>query len=92
MIVPQMVLVALLAFAALGVQSSRLSVSGNKFFFNGTNVFLSGVNFAWNSYGYDFGNGRYASSSPTFQQWITNISNNGGNVVRKYRVELHAAI
>ncbi|XP_057369994.1 mannan endo-1,4-beta-mannosidase-like [Daphnia carinata] len=63
--------------------ASRLSVSGNKLIFNGKTVFLSGVNFAWNSYGYDFGNGQYASNSKTtFEQWLKEVATYGGNSVR----------
>ena len=65
-------------------RASRLSVSGNKLMFNGKSVFLSGVNFAWNSYGFDFGNGQYtANSKTTFEQWLKEVTINGGNSVRK---------
>jgi mannan endo-1,4-beta-mannosidase len=40
----------------------RLSVSGGHLLYKGERVFLSGVNFAWNHYGQDFGNGWYNSS------------------------------
>ena len=66
-------------------RASRLSVSGNKLMFNGKYVFLSDcVNFAWNSYGFDFGNGQYrANSKTTFEQWLKEVVTNGGNTVRK---------
>jgi len=52
--------------------------------FNGKKVFLSGVNFAWNSYGYDFGNGQYNSTSKSmFNNWLAQIAANGGNSVRE---------
>ncbi len=77
-------IVILLASALELTRASRLSVSGNKLMFNGTSVFLSGVNFAWNSYGYDFGNGQYtANSKTTFEQRLAEVATNGGNSVRK---------
>ena len=64
--------------------ASRLSVNGNNLIYNNKIVFLSGVNFAWNSYGYDFGNGQYTANSATvFSQWLKEVSANGGNSVRK---------
>ena len=67
---------------------NRLSVNGieiNQFIFNCKNVFLSGVNFAWNSYGYDFGNGQYAANSQTvFNSWLSEEALNGGNTVRNF--------
>ena len=64
---------------------NRLSVNGNKFIFNCKNVFLSGVNFAWNSYGYDFGNGQYAANSQTvFNSWLSEVALNGGNTIRNF--------
>ena len=69
-------------WAAFG--SARLSTSGNNLLYNGQKVFLSGVNFAWNAYGYDFGNGAYeANSKATVEQWLTQIAAAGGNSVRK---------
>ena len=72
----------LLSLAALG--SARLTTSGANLLYNGQKVFLSGVNIAWNSYGYDFGNGQYASNSKsTLEGWLNSISGSGGNSVRK---------
>ena len=72
----------LLSLAALG--SARLTTSGTNLLYNGKKVFLSGVNIAWNSYGYDFGNGQYASNSKsTLEGWLNSISGSGGNSVRK---------
>lgn len=68
-------------FAALVqlTSASRLSVCGTRLMFNGTRVFLSGVNFAWYSYGNDFGNGQYgANSGSTFTQWLSEVAANGG--------------
>lgn len=68
----------------LGV-NSRLAVRGNQFVLNCNTVFLAGVNFAWNSYGYDFGNGQYvANSQTTFSNWLNQVASNGGNTVRKF--------
>lgn len=65
--------------------ANRLSVSGKKLMYNGKSVFLSGVNFAWNSYGYDFGNGKYtANSKSTFEKWLKDVASKGGNSVRKF--------
>ncbi|XP_032778625.2 mannan endo-1,4-beta-mannosidase [Daphnia magna] len=64
-------------------EASRLSVSGKKLMYNGKSVFLSGVNFAWNSYGSDFGNGKYmANSKSTFERWLKEVASKGGNSVR----------
>lgn len=66
------------------IRASRLSVSGTNFVFNGKVVFQSGVNAAWYSYGYDFGNGKYASSKRTLQSWLSQIALYGGNSIRKF--------
>lgn len=72
-----------LVFSFESAWGSRLSVSGNKLIFNGKSVFLSGVNFAWKFYGYDFGNGQYAANSKTtFEQWLKEVATYGGNSVR----------
>jgi mannan endo-1,4-beta-mannosidase len=61
----------------------RLSVNGTDLFYNGQRVFLSGVNLAWNAYGYDFGNNQYVpNSKATFELWLTKIAAAGGNSVR----------
>jgi len=36
--------------------AQRLEVSGTKFMYNGSEVFLNGMNQAWIDYGNDFGN------------------------------------
>lgn len=77
-------LVVLILCCWASLSAGRLTVSGRNFYYNGQKVFLSGVNIAWNSYGYDFGNGQYAANSKsTLESWLTQISNNGGNSVRK---------
>ena len=66
------------------VGNSRLSVSGNQLKYNGINVFLSGANLAWNVKTNDFGNGKYTSvTQPIFNNWLSQISANGGNSIRK---------
>ena len=66
------------------LSEAGLTTSGSNLFYNGQKVFLSGVNIAWNSYGYDFGNGAYeANSKATLERWLTQIANAGGNSVRK---------
>lgn len=77
-------LATLLLCCWVSLSAGRLTVSGRDFYYNGQKVFLSGVNIAWNSYGYDFGNGQYAANSKsTLESWLTRIDANGGNSVRK---------
>ena len=76
-------LLLLSCLVALG--SARLTTSGTNLLYNGKKVFLSGVNIAWNSYGYDFGNGQYAANSKsTLEGWMNSISGSGGNSLRKF--------
>ena len=77
--------VALLLCCWASLSAGRLTTSGTNFYYNNQKVFLSGVNIAWNSYGYDFGNGQYvANSKSTLESWLTQIDANGGNSVRKF--------
>ncbi len=46
-------------------------------------ICFTGVNIAWNSYGYDFGNHQYDTSGPKLEAWLEEIKNNGGNSARK---------
>ena len=62
---------------------AKLTAQPDGFYYNGQKVFLSGANIAWYSYGYDFGNNQYDSHGPQLESWLTEISNNGGNSVRK---------
>lgn len=75
--------VTLLLCCYASVATARLAVSGKTFVHNGQKVFLSGANIAWKTYGYDFGNGQYANSKSALESWMTQISANGGNTVRK---------
>ncbi|XP_046463075.1 mannan endo-1,4-beta-mannosidase-like [Daphnia pulex] len=76
-------LVALLLCCWASLSAGRLTTSGTNLYYNGQKVFLSGANIAWNSYGYDFGNGQYAANSKsTLESWLTQIANSGGNSVR----------
>jgi mannan endo-1,4-beta-mannosidase len=77
--------VALLLCCWASLSAGRLTTSGTNLYYNGQKVFLSGANIAWNSYGYDFGNGQYAANSKsTLESWLTQIANSGGNSVRKF--------
>nr|XP_053640001.1 mannan endo-1,4-beta-mannosidase-like [Cherax quadricarinatus] len=73
-----MLLLTLLALLG-STTASRLSVSGTDLTYGGEKVFLNGVNIAWNSYGYDFGNGGYDG---TLETWVGEIGNAGGNSIR----------
>jgi len=75
----------LLSCCLVALTQARLSTNGNDLIYNGQRVFLSGVNIAWNSYGYDFGNGQWAANSrSTLLGWLDSISGSGGNSVRKF--------
>lgn len=64
--------------------AARLQVTGRNLIYDTRRVYLSGVNIAWNSYGYDFGNGAYETNSKgKLEEWLTSISNAGGNSIRK---------
>ena len=45
-------------------------------------VFLSGANLAWIDYGNDFGNNQSNAKACQLQQYVRNISANGGNTMR----------
>lgn len=77
-----MIPIFFLAFLVQFTSGQYLSVVGGKnFSFNGKNVHLSGVNIAWNAYGYDFGNGQYANSGPVLEKWIREIAAAGANSI-----------
>ncbi|XP_045603001.1 mannan endo-1,4-beta-mannosidase [Procambarus clarkii] len=59
--------------------AKRLAVSGTDLTYGGEKVFLNGANIAWNSYGYDFGNGNY---NGVLETWVQEIGNAGGNSIR----------
>lgn len=61
------------------ISGEFLRIEENKFFYGQQQVFLSGVNIAWNDYGLDFGNGNYTNQGPVLEQWIRDISAAGGN-------------
>ncbi|CAB3380973.1 Hypothetical predicted protein [Cloeon dipterum] len=71
-------LVLLAAFSRAGV----LKVTSGYFSINGQKVFLSGPNIAWQSYGYDFGNGMYDVNGGTLESLLQSVSDSGGNAVR----------
>ena len=61
----------------LAVQNGQLRLNGEK-------VFLSGMNIAWNSFGSDFGNGRYdCCTGSTLEDYLRRISAAGGNSISK---------
>nr|B4XC07.1 RecName: Full=Mannan endo-1,4-beta-mannosidase; AltName: Full=Beta-mannanase; AltName: Full=CaMan; AltName: Full=Endo-beta-1,4-D-mannanase; Flags: Precursor [Cryptopygus antarcticus]ABV68808.1 beta-1,4-mannanase precursor [Cryptopygus antarcticus] len=68
--------------ASPAFSSEFLKASGSNFYYGGQKVFLSGVNFAWRSYGSDFGNGQYASNGPALKDWINKVKASGGNTAR----------
>ena len=61
-----------------------LAVENGEFRLNGEKIFQSGMNIAWNQYGADFGNGNYEYTGPQLEQYIRDISNAGGNSIRKF--------
>ncbi|CAL8118342.1 unnamed protein product [Orchesella dallaii] len=76
-------LVVVAAFACMQASNGEfLRRNGRDLMYGSNKIFLSGANIAWNSYGYDFGNGNYAGSGPTLEQWIRQIALAGGNVLR----------
>ena len=60
-----------------------LAVENGEFRLNGEKIFQSGMNIAWNQYGADFGNGNYEYTGPQLEKYIRDISNAGGNSIRK---------
>jgi len=79
-------------FALFCVHQSNgefLRISGREFIYNNERVFLSGANYAWLYYGWDFGNSNYQSAGPIMEQWIRDIANAGGNSLRKFSVYIN---
>ncbi|XP_035709585.1 mannan endo-1,4-beta-mannosidase-like [Folsomia candida] len=68
--------------ASTNSSSDYLFVNGTRLYFRQSQVFLSGVNFAWNSYASDFGNGQYSKNGAVLEAWIKDIAKSGGNVAR----------
>ena len=60
----------------------RVTLGGN-LLLNDEKIFQSGMNIAWNQYGGDFGNGNYEFTGPQLEKYIRDISNAGGNSLRK---------
>lgn len=86
------ILPLLCLLAAHKCNGEFLRVSGQTLMYGADRVFLSGVNIAWKSYGYDFGNGNYGGSGPTLEQWIRDITNAGGNTLRKNLMHISSKI
>ncbi|CAG2178766.1 unnamed protein product, partial [Oppiella nova] len=59
-----------------------IQVKEKEFYYNGTKVFLSGANIAWNELGKDWGNGKYWEHRAKMNEWLSGISAHGGNVAR----------
>nr|ADE58568.1 GH5 family protein GH5C [Limnoria quadripunctata] len=78
----QMLLQAIFFLGLLSTSfAARLAVSGTSLTYGNDQVYLNGVNIAWNSYGYDFGNGNYDGS---IENWMSDIGSAGGNTVRMW--------
>jgi mannan endo-1,4-beta-mannosidase len=77
---PVLLLLAVLqcSFAAF------VTTTNSSFLYKGKEIFFSGANLAWVSYGNDFGNNRYNSSTRTkIQSYVDDISlRGGGNSIR----------
>lgn len=65
-------------------ESSFLSVEGTSLVYDGSQVFLSGANQPWVSYGQDFGNNQSNSIRCELDQCALNVSTAGGNSVRMW--------
>ena len=79
----------LLLLVRLAGAQEYLSVEGGELRFNRQKVFLSGMNVAWQQYGEDFGNGKYACcSKSSLEAYLEAVSASGGNSVSKSCVGL----
>jgi mannan endo-1,4-beta-mannosidase len=65
---------------------SFLEVSGEDLIYKGEKVFLSGMNIAWQEFGYDFGNGNYDRNRDLLEGYLRDIAAAGGNSIRKLTV------
>ncbi|KAK3093082.1 hypothetical protein FSP39_010853, partial [Pinctada imbricata] len=65
-----------------GLCLTRLGINGTHFTFGGQRVFLSGVNKAWESYAYDFGQQQYQYRRQAYQKFFQETAQAGGNSVR----------
>lgn len=61
----------------------RVDSDNAHFTLNGTRVFLSGINQAWNAYAYDFGNHQYQYRRSVYEQTIQQMQQAGGNSIRE---------
>lgn len=71
-------------FAGHQSNGEFLRVSGREFIYDNKTVFLSGPNYAWLYYGWDFGYSNYQSAGPIMEQWIRDIADAGGNSLHKF--------
>jgi hypothetical protein len=45
-------------------------------------IYLSGVNYAWDNYGYDFGDSHYVNGARTnYEKWLQEVAAAGGNAI-----------
>ena len=65
------------------VSAQRLEVRGTQLYYNNEHVYLSGMNIAWESFGFDFGNGNYAQTGPQLRKYVSDIKLAGGNSISK---------
>jgi len=79
-----------LCLLALLTEGGRIAIQGKHFTKDGHNVFLSGANTAWVSYGYDFGNHQYAQRRAQFIHKMDMVHTAGGNSMRTW-VHVHGS-
>jgi mannan endo-1,4-beta-mannosidase len=63
-------------------ETTYLRVEGSKFLFGNSEVYLSGANLPWISYGNDFGNAQPNGIACALQDYVSNVSASGGNSIR----------
>ena len=75
----------LIALCITGSFAQYLEVSGLDLVYKGEKVFLSGMNIAWELFGYDFGNDQYErETGAILEGYLRDISAAGGNSIREY--------
>lgn len=68
----------------VAAETEFLRAEKTKLVFRGNEVFLSGANQPWIQYGRDFGNNQTNGLRCELEEYIRNISDSGGNVVRMW--------
>jgi mannan endo-1,4-beta-mannosidase len=79
-IISVLLLLLIPANATNFLQVNKTSVTGLSF--HKKPIFLSGANLAWIDYGNDFGNNQTNGKACRLQQYVSNISDSGGNSMR----------